>query len=419
MNEMTKWIWERDTWPNFDFDRSRLDRLLTKFDFNNQISLKNSILFENSSDDEFVVNIQGLEAIKTSEIEGEIYELPAIINSIRSGFNILADTSKEANSQSLLERRKSVSSMMVDLYRHYQKPLSAQTLHHWNSLLTHDESAITSYAGKYRDYAQDMEIGSGSPGSTPDYVAPPSAQVPQEMEKFIEWYNDTGPDSKNKLHPLIRAGLAHLYFVTIHPYDDGNGRIARALSVKAISEGNGEPTLISLSHAISDDKNAYYKALQAASRHNDINAWLEYFCDAAIRAQEITKDKLYQTAVIRTINNAHGDTLNECQKNAIEGLVSGTGTKKQGILSVAEYIEINKTQMRERAKAENKPFKDIARQDIAQLVKLKILKKSTKSEGERFLVIYPKTPGISEFRQNAAEKTTQTRTATKERQLAI
>lgn len=387
----TTWLWETSDWGVFSFDRSKLDRTLSKFDFNNQISLSNSILFENSEDDEFVVNIQGLEALKTSEIEGEIYELPQIINSLKSGFHLIANTAKEENSESLQKRRKSVSSMMVDLYKHFKSPLSHETLHKWNTMLVGEDDV---YAGDYRKYAQDMTVGSGLPGEEASYIAPPSRMVEDEMENFINWYNDTGPDGKNPLHSVIRAGLAHLYFVAIHPYDDGNGRIARALASKAISEANGEPTLISLSHAISDSRGEYYDALQKATKDHDIDAWLDYFCKTCIRAQEITKVKLYHAAVVRTIQAKHADNLNEHQMNAIRGMMEGGKTKKDGILSVSEYIQMNKPDIQDRAKQANKSFKEIAQEDIQQLVKLKILKKSSQSEGERYIMVYPTIPGI-------------------------
>lgn len=388
------WIWEDPDWTNFKYDSKALDKVITKFDFNNQITLTNSILFENSEDDEFVVEIQGLEAIKTSEIEGEIYQLPQIINSIRSGFNILANTHKEKNSQSLEERRSSVSAMMVDLYKNFQNPLGEDTLNGWNTMLTSGKKgASNEQVGHYREYEQAMEIGSGEAGSKPHYVAPPSSVVRDQMDGFIKWFNDTGKEGKAPLHPLIRSALAHLYFVSIHPYDDGNGRIARALSVKAISEANEEPTLISLSHAISENKNDYYEALKAAN--HDVGKWLEYFCNMAIRAQEITKIKLYQTAVVRTVHKQHEDALNVEQVNAIGRLVSGDGVKKEGVISVKEYTNVNIDTLRARAKLENKPFKEIAQNDISELIELGLLTKSKRQDCEKYVFVYPTTHGVS------------------------
>lgn len=389
------WIWENPNWADFKYNLSKLNDIILLFDFNNQITLRNSILFENSEDDEFVVEIQGIEAIKTSEIEGETYQLPEIIGSIRSGFNILANTDHEKNSQSLQERRKSVSAMMVDLYKHFKESLKEDTLHYWNILLTEKHDGQNKHSGKYRTYTDEMMVGNGTPGSEPDFIAPKSVVVEEEMKRFVEWFNATGASN---MHPLIRAGLAHLYFVTIHPYDDGNGRIARALSIKAISEANKEPTLISLSHAISEDKAAYYKALQQAQKDHNVDAWLEYFCKTAVRAQDITKAKLYQTAVKRTILNKHESSLNSDQIRAIESIISGEGIKSEGVISIKEYVNVNIDSMRQRAKDADKPFKEIAADDIEGLLKLKIITKSKRKDCEKFVMLYPTTHGISAYK---------------------
>lgn len=390
------WIWEDPEWTDFQFDRSALDKIITAFDFNNQITLSNSILFENSEDDEFVVEIQGLEAIKTSEIEGETYDLPEIIHSLRSGFNILANTEKENGNQSMEKRRQSVSAMMVDLYKNFRRPLTEKTMNHWNSLLTISETGDNRYVGRYRDYAEQMSVGNACPGSKPDFIAPPSSDVPRQMANFIEWFNDTGKDGKNPLHPLIRSALAHLYFVTIHPYDDGNGRIARALSVKVISEANKEPTLISLSHAISDDKGEYYKALQQAQRHGNVDAWLQYFCQTAVKAQEITKAKLYQTAVKRTVLQKYEGRLNTEQIAGLDAVITGKGVKQEGIISVKEYVNRNIESLRVRARQEDKSFKEIAQEDIQKLVRLGLLKKSKRNDCEKFVFKFPTIHGITQ-----------------------
>lgn len=397
---MTQWIWEHDNWTDFQYDENRLRRALTRFDFNNQISLRDNIMFDNAESDDFVVTIQGLEAIKTSEIEGEVYQLPQIINSIRSGFNILANTGAEENSETRQKRRKSISDMMVSLYRNFDQPLTEDLLNSWNSMLTHKDNGENSYSGVYRPYEETMEIGNGAPGTPPCYIAPPMASVKPEMDKFIQWFNDTSPKGNNPMHPVIRAGLAHLYFVAIHPYDDGNGRIARALAVKCVSETNGEPTLVSLSHAISDSSKEYYAALEKATKDGDINAWLEYFSETVVKGQEITKRKLCNAAIAKTIFTEHASDLNESQKNTITSMLEGKDTKKEGILSVAEYIQQNKTDIQQRAKTENKPFKTIAKDDIDELVKLKIVRRSKEIEAERYVLIYPRSQGIEELRPN-------------------
>jgi Fic family protein len=118
------------------------------------------------------------------------------------------------------------------------------------------------------------------------YEAPPAQAVPQEMKQFIRWFNETAPGKAKSIHfAPIRAALAHLYFESIHPFDDGNGRIGRALAEKVLSQGFGYPILINLSTSIESNKKDYYAALKAASRSNEVTKWIHYFIDLILSAQ--------------------------------------------------------------------------------------------------------------------------------------
>lgn len=393
-HETQRWIWQRPDWPHFDYDERQLFELLKKFDFNNQISLRDNIMFENSETDEFVVSIQGIEALKTSEIEGENYDLSSLKNSFKIHASIMSKDGIPSGNHNHSNRRKSISALMLSLYKDFAEPLDNETLHKWNRMLI-EKGGNNKHSGHYRDYAQAMQIRSSTNLDKVEFEAPPSDTIEHEMNEFIKWYNDTGPDGTIEMHPVIRAGLAHLHFVAIHPYDDGNGRIARALAVKVISEHNNEPTLISLSHAIADNKSAYYDALTSATKHGDIDAWLKYFCETAVKAQEITKAKLYQAAVVKTHGDRHD--LNEYQKNAINHVIEGRCKKGISSLTVSDYVQINKPKIQERARNENEGLMDIARKDLEDLRKKKVFKLSEKEGKPRYILVYPRTPGISQF----------------------
>jgi Fic family protein len=388
------WNWEEANWPNFEYDETPLKGKLMKFDFNNQISLRDTIMFENSGTDEFVVSIHGLEALKTSEIEGENYDLSSLMQSFGVHASIMSKEGHIGQDQPMSDRRKSISGMMGDLYHDFAEPLTHETLHKWNNMIT-GKSKDARYAGKYRNYAEAMQVKSSTDHRVVEFEAPPSKSVQKEMAEFIQWYNDTGPDGKKPMHPVIRAGLAHLYFVSIHPYDDGNGRISRALAVKVISEHNNEPTLISLSHAIADDKQAYYNALQQAQKHNNVQAWLDYFTNTAIKAQEITKTKLYQAAVIKTHDQRHD--LSNCQKSAIQFVMEGNCKRQARFITVSEYIEANKPELKNRAKEEERGLKDLAIEDLEDLKRKRVFKLSREEGKAKYILVYPRTPGISAF----------------------
>src|SRR3569833_4499499 len=124
-----------------------------------------------------------------------------------------------------------------------------------------------------------MQVVSGPIGKVKlHYEAPPSSQVAQVMETFITWFNNTAPGGKNEIKTApLRSAVAHLYFECIHPFEDGNGRIGRAIAEKALSQGIGRPVLLSLSRTIEASKQAYYDALKETQQSNEITPWVDYF----------------------------------------------------------------------------------------------------------------------------------------------
>ena len=181
---------------------------------------------------------------------------------------------------------------MVDLYQEFQSPLSHATLFNWHTMLTNGRRDLNDI-GRYRTHQEPMQIVSG-PIHSPKihYEAPPSTQVMAEMDKFINWFNATTPDGISPLPALVRAGIAHLYFESIHPFEDGNGRIGRAIAEKALAQCLGQPTLIAIAHIIEQNKKAYYAALEQANKNNEITAWLIYFADTVLSAQIYTQIRL-------------------------------------------------------------------------------------------------------------------------------
>ena len=121
------------------------------------------------------------------------------------------------------------------------------------------------------------------------FEAPPSAKVPKEMAGFVKWFNRTAPNGKDPLPALTRAGIAHLYFESIHPFEDGNGRIGRAISENALAQSVGHPTLTALAATILIRRKAYYEALEVANKGNNPTPWLCWFAGTAIEAQRRTE----------------------------------------------------------------------------------------------------------------------------------
>lgn len=175
------------------------------------------------------------------------------------------------------------------------------------------------------------------------FEAPPSSLMKGEMKTFIDWFKKTVPKGKEPLPALTRAGIAHFWFVCIHPFEDGNGRIGRAIAEKALSECLGQPVLIALSQTIQNNKKAYYSMLEESNKDNEITDWLLYFSRTILDAQEET-----QTLIDFVINKARffdkfRVQLNERQEKVILRMFQEGPKGFTGGLSAENYITITQT----------------------------------------------------------------------------
>ncbi len=232
---------------------------------------------------------------------------------------------------------------MVSLYEGFRASLSHHQLFSWHELLTKGRRDLQDI-GKYRSHPEPMQIVFG-PVHKPKvhFEAPPSGKVRQEMNAFIRWFNATAPGEKESLPALTRSGIAHLYFVSIHPFEDGNGRIGRAISEKVLSQAVGQPTLVALSQTIEAGRKDYYKHLELNNKGTEITDWLVYFAKSVLAAQNYTqrlidylieKTKLYEKVKVR---------LNPRQEKVFERMFREELKGFQGGLSAENYIAITKT----------------------------------------------------------------------------
>ena len=323
------WIWQHAEWPSFVWDRSRLALLEDRFlhESGRRVGAWRHLPDQARTD----LRIEWLsdEALDTSAIEGEILNRASVQSSIRRQFGLSGDPRR------ITPAEAGVAEMLVALYRTFDSPLDRATLWAWHRMLMRERPALAVIGG-YRQHAEAMQVVSG-----PDnrrrvhYEAPPSASVATEMDRFIAWYGRTG-----RMPALTRAGIAHFYFVSIHPFEDGNGRIGRALAEKALAQSLGEPSLIALSRAIVRQRKAYYDVLEAANRSLDITDWLEWFAGIVLDAQAWSERRL--TGLIeqtRMLDRLRGG-LNPRQTKALLRLFREEPDGFQGGLSAANYRRI-------------------------------------------------------------------------------
>jgi Fic family protein len=198
--------------------------------------------------------------------------------------------------------------------------------------------------GAYRTHPAPMQIITPVAGKPKiHFVAPPSSTMKKEMDGFIEWFNDTGPEGKQPLPALTRAGIAHLYFVCIHPFEDGNGRIGRAIAGKSLAENLGQPTLILLAYTIERKRRLYYEALEHNNKELEITEWLKYFASTTLDAQENTIKRVdFYVAKAKFYQRFHYQ-LNKRQKKVVARVFKEGIDGFKGGLSAENYMSITKT----------------------------------------------------------------------------
>jgi Fic family protein len=233
-----------------------------------------------------------------------------------------------------------IATMMVDLYQSFANPLSDEMLFGWHQMVTSGRKDLADM-GRYRTSREPMQVISGPIGAPKvHFEAPLSKQVPAEMKRFISWFNRTAPQSKDPLPAITRAGTAHLYFESIHPFEDGNGRIGRAIAEKAMTQSFGQPVLISLATTILAHQRSYYEALERADQHNDITEWLFWFSEIAIEAQ---RRSIAQVEFIldkaKLLNRLRGH-INERQQKALFRMFREGPEGFKGGLSAGNYSTI-------------------------------------------------------------------------------
>ena len=332
-----KWNWQKDDWTRFTYDNREMEKL--ERDYSKQSGFSLGIARHLSSEDQnnLIVELVSNEALKTSEIEGEFLDRESLQSSIMREFGLGV-----LNHHNAKPAEAGIAEMMKDIFTNYNSPLSEGTLCNWHKMLMSGRKNIE--IGKYRTHKEAMQVVSGRYDKPKvHFEAPPSVDVPKEMGKFIEWFNKSAPDGKDPLTPLIRAGIAHIYFVSIHPFEDGNGRIGRGIVEKSLSQNMGQPTLIALSSSINDKRRDYYEELAAQSTGNDITKWLIYFSKTIIDAQKLTIKQIDFIITKAKFFDNHKENLNPRQLKVINRIL-GEGPKGfEGGFSAKNYRAITKS----------------------------------------------------------------------------
>ncbi len=328
-----QWIWQNKDWPELRFDPQAV--AIYESDFIHKAGTLYGTMKHMGEEDErsFTIQLMSEEAVKTSQIEGEIVDRESVQSSIQRQFGLKTPHKKIAPAE------QGISEMMIDVYQTYDAPLEHNTLFRWHRMLTQGRQDLGDI-GRYRTAEEPMQIVSNRLHKLDvHYEAPHSKAVKREMNALVKWFNKN--DNQGFQGALTRSGLAHLYFESIHPFEDGNGRIGRAISEKSLSQNLGRPTLLALAQTIEADKKSYYAALQRNScGAMDVTDWLEYFASLIIKAQDRTQSMLDFLIAKTKFYDRFAGKLNERQKKVIARMFKEGVEGFKGGLSAENYIRI-------------------------------------------------------------------------------
>lgn len=330
---MKKYIYEYENWTDFSWQDRAINAVFGEVRLmqGKIIGQMNALGF--SAKEEAKLSALTLDVVKSSEIEGELLNFEQVRSSIarRLGINTAGLVQSSRHIEGVVE-------MMLDATQQYTLPLTEKRLFGWHAALF-----PTGFSGTYRiDVGQyrtgEMQVVSGAMGKEKvHYQAIKSDLVKLEMDKFLDWFNN-----ETSLDLVLKAALAHFWFIIIHPFDDGNGRIGRAISdmLLARAEGSGE-RFYSMSSQILAERKRYYEVLQKVQHSSgDITEWIEWFFNCLKNAMSATENTMQKTIQKAEFWKLHEHTsINERQRMILNKLLDDF----EGKLQSSKWAKITKT----------------------------------------------------------------------------
>lgn len=353
-----RYVHQLQEWPHFTWNNDQILPLLSHAR-HKQGKVKGSLEFLGFSQrNEATLQTLTLDVIKSSEIEGEVLNADQVRSSIarRLGIDVGGLVPADRDVDGVVE-------MMLDATQKYKRSLTKERLFDWHAALfpTGRSGMRKIVVGNWRDNKNEdpMQVVSGPMGKEKiHYEAPESQALEKEMTTFLNWFN--GHDSQD---PVLKSAIAHLWFVTIHPFDDGNGRIARAIADMQLARADDDPQrFYSMSAIIKADRKTYYEVLEKTQKGNlDITDWLEWFFHCLDRALDSTNEVLKRVLDKAKFWDKHSETpINERQRLLINKLFDGF----DGKLTTSKWAKIAKCSQ------------DTALRDINNLIEKGILQKN-------------------------------------------
>jgi Fic family protein len=350
------YIHERKDWPEFKWDQSKLAPLLAEVRHAQELLLRGMKYLGFQVREEATLQTLTRDVVKTSAIEGEKLDAHTVRSSLarRMGIDIGALLPTDRNVEGIVE-------VMLDATRNHAAPLTAERLFAWHAALfpTGRSGMRRIVVGAWRTAdSGDMQVVSGPIGrETVHYEAPGHGRLKKEMSRFTKWCNAT-----SDMDPVVKSALAHFWFVTIHPFEDGNGRLARAIADMMLARSDKtSQRFYSMSSQIQRERNDYYLVLEQCQKGTlDITRWMEWFLACLKRAVAASEKMLGAVLAKAGFWQAHaGDSFNDRQRKVINRMLDGF----EGKLTSSKWAKLTKCSQ------------DTALRDISDLLDRQILAK--------------------------------------------
>ncbi|RMO88914.1 Cell division protein Fic [Pseudomonas syringae pv. philadelphi] len=333
------WIWQQPDWPHFSWDSEHLAPLLRECAKaqGRLLGMSGAVGGDAEVQEGLDTLLQNI--VTSSAIEGELLNVGSVRSSLARRLGLVDNGKTGPRSEGLAE-------LMLDATRRHAQPLDLQRLYDWHHWLFPAEDGFVSarvQVGQLRG-EEPMQVVSGRlDRPTVHFEAPPRTLLAQQLDSFLEWFaasrNDTAID------PFVRAGIAHFWFVTLHPFDDGNGRMTRALTDLALAQGDQQAIrLYAMSASILEDRAGYYRILEASQKNTtDITEWLEWFLRTLLRSIERALARVERVLAKTRFWQLHsGDGLSAEQVKVLNRLLDGGERGFEEGISAAQYQAVAK-----------------------------------------------------------------------------
>lgn len=337
-----QWIWQQPDWPGFTWNAERLAPMLRECvqAQGRLMGMASSVGSSLSAQSELDALLQNI--VTSSAIEGEQLNVGSVRSSLARRLGLELN-----DGDNISKRSEGLAQLILDATQHFAEPLTLERLLDWHEwLFPEQEIGLAAQSIRVGALRGDdpMQVVSGRlDRPTVHFEAPPRLGLERQLDAFLEWFetsrNLSGPD------PLLRAGIAHFWFVTLHPFDDGNGRLTRTITDLALAQGEAQAIrFYAMSASILEDRSGYYRALETCQKSNtDITVWLEWFLQTLLRSLQQAMARIESVLGKARFWQAHRESeLSTEQTRVLNRLLDGGERGFEGGISAAQYQAVAK-----------------------------------------------------------------------------